>query len=540
MKHISTALLAVYLLLPVFYQAQPLYVRQIYRANPFPFMALKSSFLLSQPDYSLLNFGTLTSDATITRLDSTGSVLWSRSYRFSSNPNYYSNFIDATNSHDSTFAVVGKVSTGNTNYAAWCAKLKSNGDTIWCRQMTWPNAVSMTPYNISSTLDSGFVVCGLTASFSISGPSHYAFIAKFTKNGALGWIKMLNNPFFNGNAYAIKQTPDSGFIFIGRLNPQPGGASLTKLDKAGNFSWQKTYRDPANTNSQEVRGYDLVIENNGYLCLLKGPANGPTLLKTDFSGNPVWAKTYNLSTYINSTPYDRPLTLGKYFATSRQLTNRGDFSSGACWTMAVDTQGNVQWRGEPNFAGLDVVAYKHKKLAMAGSRFNAMVIGGSLIGPGETGIMITDSLGSTNGTCYIRNPVIATVQVLDTMSVISPLTSGGTISTIQPTLGLITLLDTTGCMLSGVGMDEMDEAATTSVYPNPSDGKITVHSELLNENTLRFELYDVTGRMLMSKECVPGNAEKEINLDMLEPAVYFYSLHSGGEVIKTGKLLIVK
>jgi hypothetical protein len=541
MKHISTALLALCLLLPVFYQAQPLYVKQAYRINVVSSGELVSHFLLPRPDNYMLNFGIVAAGPAISKYDSTVNWLWTRSYAFGGGPGVNWRFSDARNSHDSTFAAIGHTSSSSSSpySTGFCIKFNSNGDTLWCRKITTPGSISIMPRGISSTLDSGYIVCGSTTTVYTSGADQHAFVAKLTKTGTLSWIKALNYSFYGSDAYTIKQTADSGYIFTGEHGGLYWDAFLAKLDKNGNLSWQMNYWDANSTLSSQISGLDLLVENNGYLLLLNATADRPMLMKTDLNGFPLWAKIYNKPTYYGYSPiHARPVSLRKQSANRWLLASRGE-SSNEGWIMAVDSLGTILMEATPHFNGVDAAPYKNNNLAVFGNR--VYQLHSAPITPGAIGIVVTNSLGTGAGTCFPQYNATSSVQVVNTAMVPSTVIAGGSLSTIQPTLGSVSVSVVAGCMLSqGVGIGEKGQAITTSVYPNPSNGKITIHTEFLRENTLRFELYDVTGRMLMSKEYVPENAKEEIDLDMLEPAVYFYSLHSGGEVIKTGKLLIVK
>jgi aminopeptidase N len=74
--------------------------------------------------------------------------------------------------------------------------------------------------------------------------------------------------------------------------------------------------------------------------------------------------------------------------------------------------------------------------------------------------------------------------------------------------------------------------AETSVYPNPADNLITVKSE----GSFTFTLYDVTGKLILTKKC---NTFENIDVSRLISGMYFYQMNSQTlSNIKSGKLVI--
>lgn len=535
MKYFYLFIVTVFFL-PGIYVAQPLFIKKAYFGGPSPYVSVTSNFLLPSVDNTVLNMGTNGSLATISKLDSTGNWLWTRSYHFAP-ANLNAMIVHAAEYPDSTLAITGFVYSiyGNGNPTAYCAKLKSNGDTLWCRAFTNNDANAMVPHGLSTTLDSGLVVCGQAISSStVAGPEEHTFIARFTKNGSLSWIKTLSTSYYGSNAYSIKQTADSGYVIAGCLESGAGinlCASLLKLDKTGNISWHKRYCELAN---QQVDGVvlDITEEKSGYLCAINSGSD-VIFLKTDFAGQQVLCKKYLYTQTYYTSNYKRPVNFRKLSRTRRQLSFSDDYYSS--WILALDTLGTVQWQATANLSNLDMVQLKNKSQVLIGNR--ELVIDGSQIGPGDIGIIITDSLGSSSGECYLKGVFTATTATLDSTSMPSTMIVGGTLSPISVTVSTLLLRVDSGCMLMGVGFKK-NSLVATRLYPNPSQGKITLLFEALTEKPVTVSFSDITGRVLLVKEIAPGKSEQELDLSDLPPALYLCSLTMNGQVVKVEKLII--
>jgi len=85
--------------------------------------------------------------------------------------------------------------------------------------------------------------------------------------------------------------------------------------------------------------------------------------------------------------------------------------------------------------------------------------------------------------------------------------------------------------LSGINTYNHIEAET-SVYPNPANDMITVKSE----GNFTFTLYDVTGKLILTKKC---DTVENIDVSKLAAGMYFYQVNSAAlSYIKSDKLII--
>ncbi len=81
------------------------------------------------------------------------------------------------------------------------------------------------------------------------------------------------------------------------------------------------------------------------------------------------------------------------------------------------------------------------------------------------------------------------------------------------------------CLTNGFGI--------TTIYPNPTDDKVTITYETTDRGPINFQLIDVLGRVLMAEELIPelGINTKEVDFKFLASAVYFITMENGNKRI---------
>ena len=80
-----------------------------------------------------------------------------------------------------------------------------------------------------------------------------------------------------------------------------------------------------------------------------------------------------------------------------------------------------------------------------------------------------------------------------------------------------------------------DISLKLSVYPNPATDLLTLRVENLEHSTLRFQLFDSSGKLLKSNQI--KNKETDIYLNNLRTSVYFLRINNKHKAIKTFKIV---
>ena len=143
---------------------------------------------------------------------------------------------------------------------------------------------------VAQTSDGGYVICGFAIDDSL--------VIRLDATGAFLWASILEGVGFN-IANRVEQTSDGGFILAGESSTSPPGMGITlaKLDAGGALLWAHSY--PGTSFAGGTHGQTAVDEasDGGFIVSgrLQGTGNAsqaPVLMRTDSSGNLLWAKYY--------------------------------------------------------------------------------------------------------------------------------------------------------------------------------------------------------------------------------------------------------
>ncbi len=169
-------------------------------------------------------------------------------------------------------------------------KLNENGDMIWSTNLGGNN--NDIAFSVQQTSDGGFIVAGLTESFT-NGKSDF-LVYKLSATGEILWRKNYggsNDDF----AISIKEKPWGGYIVAGSSFSYSNGKSdflVYSLDDQGNVGWFNHYGGP-----EQEQACSILITSDGYI--LAGTSSSYTNGSHDFlvyklspRGSIVWRKNY--------------------------------------------------------------------------------------------------------------------------------------------------------------------------------------------------------------------------------------------------------
>jgi hypothetical protein len=225
--------------------------------------------------------------ATITKLSNEGQVLWQKIY--GSNKKTFGCYLSKT--ADGNYILIGN--TGNDNdydMNFWVMKFDTDGNIIWDKR--YNDETEEWAMQIELTSDEGFIISGYSYR---ERQIVDARILKINANGILQWDKAYFLDFaqnFKTYAYGIEQTKDGGYIFSGANGYSPSEGLLVKLDPYGEITWKRNYRP--DFMDFDWRGYDVKqTPDRGYIMVGRkdwiwngqGKEKGLWILKTDENGN---------------------------------------------------------------------------------------------------------------------------------------------------------------------------------------------------------------------------------------------------------------
>jgi hypothetical protein len=188
------------------------------------------------------SFSTGDADMYIIKIDSKGTVEWSRTIGGIKDDICYS----ILQTQDSGFVAVGTINAYSPNSDIVIIKMNSIGDTLWTK--TYGGSSQDIGFEIISTFNHGFAITGSTGSF---GSSDRAFLFKTDSLGNSKLFKMYGGINSSSYSYSFCQTADSGYVLAGLTNGF--GAQLRvaplviKLNGNGDTLWSAIYNETSSS-----------------------------------------------------------------------------------------------------------------------------------------------------------------------------------------------------------------------------------------------------------------------------------------------------
>jgi len=185
------------------------------------------------------SFGAGGVDFWLLNLDTSGDILWQRAYGGVSADFLY----DLQLVTGGGFIAAGQtLSYGAGGNDALILKVGAGGDIVW--QKTYGGPLNDWASSIQKTVGGGYVVLAETSSFEAGDRDIWIF--KIDESGEIAWQKTYGGPARDegDGASEIRQTSDAGYIVAGITSSFSAGgqdAWLLKLDADGNITWQRSY-----------------------------------------------------------------------------------------------------------------------------------------------------------------------------------------------------------------------------------------------------------------------------------------------------------
>ena len=176
------------------------------------------------------------SDFSVQKLDENGNVSWTKKYGIVQEYGVFSYGRAVHQTADGGYIVAGYTNAfGAGDYDMWVLKLDSTGDVLW--QKTYGGG----SVSIKQTSDNGYIMAGDTSSFGAGNKD--AWVLKLDADGTIIWQKTyggINDDSFR----VIQQIIDGGYTITGFSNSLGTGDNQAWeiiLDTDGNIVWEKTY-----------------------------------------------------------------------------------------------------------------------------------------------------------------------------------------------------------------------------------------------------------------------------------------------------------
>jgi hypothetical protein len=427
---------------------------------------------------------------------------------------------------DSGFIVTGYTNVYNPYDDTFLLKTDSNGNVTWIKYF---NSVGNRSkgQSVEQTIDGGYILTG-SADSSV-------FLTKTDANGIVLWKKLFyNSTFVSG--LSVQQTSDGGYILTGGSDfSDTTGADvyLIKTDAVGTIIWSKniggSLQDEGRCVQQTIDGGYIVLGNS--LSFGGGTGMNIYLIKTDASGNVVWTKT------IGGTSYD--------FGYSLQQTMDGGYViTGTTYILGINeyylyliktnNSGVLQW--SKYFEGA-TKGYSVRQAA--GQGYIICGVGGPYAPDiTDTYVIKTDSLG--NGGCFESEGITTESNVVSTItsSIIIVDSVGGTKPSLPIIVGNGGKYITTLCSSSGINESQINNKI--NIYPNPTNGNISIDYTLNTTDKGELLIYDIAGKLINNYPLNASTNKMVVNIETLSNGIYLYKVVVNNRAVQSDKLVIIK
>ncbi len=173
------------------------------------------------------------------KTDENGDTVWTRTYGGED----YEEGTSVQQTYDGGYIIVGFTQSFSITPIpdVYLIKTNTDGDTLWTK--TIGGIQDDRGFSVQQTLDSGYVIAGETWR-SFVGP-RLAYLIKTDKNGDTLWTKTYEGKG-EATAYSVQQTIDTGFILVGmtlyRFNTTDRiHVFLVKTNSIGDTVWTKSF-----------------------------------------------------------------------------------------------------------------------------------------------------------------------------------------------------------------------------------------------------------------------------------------------------------
>lgn len=291
----------------------------------------------------------------------------------------FDNAADFEIAKDGSYVVVGttrsydipnlKKTTGDPDMLVF--KMNSKSNLLW--QKTFGGERTEEAKAVRVTRDGGFLIVGYTDSQNTTKGEKDFYIVRLDAVGTKLWEKSFGG---TGNDIATSAVVlrDSSFLIAGETGSQNGNVTknrggidywVIRLDKKGNFVWEKTFGGPGNDNLYSIEptadGNFLLVGSSDMAGGDVPPIQGKTdlfLVKIDAKGNTLWQKTYGGDGF--DIPFDAATAItqdGPMLIAGTTTSSSGDISAihGASdvFIAAVDQSGALLWKKSYGGSGED-------------------------------------------------------------------------------------------------------------------------------------------------------------------------------------------
>ena len=368
-------------------------------------------------------------------------------------------------------------------------KLSPNGDTIYSKRYVKYNGgyQTGTSNSLIKCYDGNFAQSGIYVG-TIGNAD--ALLVKLDTTGDTIWTKSYGGANFD-NANTVCQTSDSGFVLMGVTQSFSNGLAsdfyLIKTDKYGNFQWQQVY---GTTAAEDCLSGQITLDGG---FILSGQQNNQFhIVKTDNVGNMQWQQTY---AGTSGACFIKQLTDSSYLLTGAKVVTG---FAGEAYLIKINKIGGIIWQKHYGSASVNDWFYTEPIILNDGSIVvgGQQMLGNVPIGM----LVKTDSAGNQQWLrTYFANQTIDNyVYDVKHTSDNGFLLTGTGFGISQD--AWVVKVDSNGCEYAGcnVGIEELGvDGGEIGIYPNPATNEFTIENSQLRINAIH--IYNVLGELVLER-----------------------------------------
>ncbi len=284
------------------------------------------------------SYGAGLNDVYLIKTDSNGDTLWTQTFGGSGYD--YGLSVQQT-TPDNGYIIAGyTMSYGAGINDVYLIKTDSNGDTLWTK--TFGGSDYDVGYCVQQTTDEGYIITGFTTSYGAGGRDVY--LVKTDSNGDTLWTNTYGGADWDVGR-CVQQTTDGGFIVAGSTMSYGAGGYdiyLIKTDSSGDTLWTQAFGDTGYNESFSVQQ----TSDGGYIVAGATEYFGPgghdvALLKTDSSGDSLWARTFGGSGYDHGFSVQQTTDGG--FIVAGSSTSFSKWGDNDVYLIKTDSNGDTLW-----------------------------------------------------------------------------------------------------------------------------------------------------------------------------------------------------
>jgi len=249
---------------------------------------------------SIKEISTELNDAFLIKIDTSGNVLWEKTYGTGNKNDFFGNFALTPDSTHIVFC--GQTRRTDAAGNIWLVKTDLNGNVVWDREVSssgWQHG-----QHLAMLGDGSFYVA---VHYGTSALYQYRAY-KFDSSGYTIWQKKVGTNHHDNGFPKIVSLPDGSGLFIGSIgtsNWQVNIAYAIKLSAAGEVVWEKTY--PTGFSSyafaQPVLPADGSVILSGGLTADQFSPVQFRIWKISSEGDLLWEHIYNQNPDIDNYMY---------------------------------------------------------------------------------------------------------------------------------------------------------------------------------------------------------------------------------------------